>query len=121
MSVQLFILRGVPDDEADEIRELLSCHNISYYETPAGSWGMSMPAIWLQDENQLPQAKLLLREYQDQRKFRVQEEYNQLKREEKNKTTLDGIKENPLRFIVYLTIVLIVIYLSTKPFIDFGH
>ena len=56
MPVKLFSLRGVPDDEADEIRALLAQHAIDYYETPPGNWGVSMPAIWLPDDSELARA-----------------------------------------------------------------
>lgn len=51
MSKLLFKLRGVPDDEADEIRALLAEKQIEYYETSAGNWGISLPALWLQDDS----------------------------------------------------------------------
>lgn len=121
MSVQLINLRGVLDDEAEELRALLVANEIDYYETPAGNWGISMPAIWLNDESQLEKAKLLIENYQRERMARVRHEYEQLKREGKNKTILDELKENPVRVIVYLSIVAIVIYLSTKPFVDIGN
>ena len=45
MSKLLFRLRNVPDDEADEVRELLTQHSIEFYETGAGNWGISMPRV----------------------------------------------------------------------------
>jgi len=51
MAVQLFKLKGVPEDEAEDIRNLLTNHYIDHYETPAGNWGISMPAIWLNKES----------------------------------------------------------------------
>ena len=44
---------------------------------------------------------------------------NQLK-EEKNRTVIDVIKEEPIRFIIYLAIMLVVIYVSTIPFLTIG-
>jgi hypothetical protein len=120
MPVQLFRLRGVPDDEAEEIRELLSTNEIDYYETPAGNWGISMPAIWLNDESQLHRAQLLIEKYQGERLARVRDEYERFNREGKNKSIIDVIKQNPVRFMVYLAAIIAVIYLSTVPFIDFG-
>ena len=48
----LFKLRNVPDDEAEEVRQLLNDHEINFYETRAGGWGISMPGIWLPDDRQ---------------------------------------------------------------------
>jgi hypothetical protein len=114
MSKILFKLRNVPDDEADEVRELLTHHHIDYYETSAGNWGISMPAIWVRDEYQFQQAKALLDAYQEARSIRVREEYARLKREGKNKTVLDSFMENPILFIVYVLIVLALLYLPFK-------
>ena len=67
MSVLLFRLNGVPDDEANDIRELLDNNDLSYYETSAGKWGISTAAIWLIDEDQLQKAQLLIEEYEKER------------------------------------------------------
>ena len=120
MAVQLFRLRGVPDDEAEDIRELLACNEIDFYETPAGNWGISMPALWLNDETQLAKAQRLIERYEDGRAARLREEYDRLKEEGKNKTIIDAIKEHPIRFVVYLAIIAAVIYFSTKPFLAIG-
>ena len=49
----LFHLRGVTDDEADDVRELLREAGIEFYETQAGRWNLSVPALWLSDGGQL--------------------------------------------------------------------
>ena len=121
MAVQLMDLRGVLDDEAEELRALLMENKIDYYETPAGNWGISMPAFWLNDESQLKKATLLIENYQRERFVRVRHEYEQRKREGKNRTIIDELKKNPVRVIVYLAIVAVIIYFSTRPFVDFGN
>ncbi len=120
MTVQLFRLRGAPADEVDDIRELLTANGIEHYETPGGNWGISMPAIWLTDEGQLEKARSLIDRYQEQRLARARSEYERLRKEGNRKTIVDVVKENPLRFVVYLAVIAIIVYLSTKPFIDFG-
>ena len=40
-------MRHVPEDEAQEVRELLASNKIEFFETFAGNWGVSMPALWL--------------------------------------------------------------------------
>ena len=117
MAVQIFNLRGVPDDEADEIRALLTEHKIDYYETPAGNWGMSMPALWLKDENQLEQAKTLLAEYGQQRFSHAQAEYDELKSQGKQRTIVDIIREQPLRYLLYLILIGVILYFSVSPFL----
>lgn len=114
MSKLLFRLRGVPDDEAEEVRALLETHQIDFYETTAGNWGISMPAIWVRDESQYQQAKSLLDHYQAARSARVRAEYERLKREGRHKTLWDSFRENPLGFIAYIFIVIVLLYLPFK-------
>ncbi len=121
MAVRLFPLRGVPDDEANDIRELLADNHIEFYETSAGNWNISMPAIWLRDDSQLQQAKTLIGDYQIKRGVQQREIYEQLKREGKHRTFWMLLQEEPLKIIAYIGIVLIILYFSTKPFISLGR
>ncbi|MEN6584751.1 MAG: DUF6164 family protein [Sulfuricella sp.] len=120
MSVKLFPLNGVPDDEAEDVRALLTAGGIDFYETPAGNWGISAPAIWLNDESQFAQARALIDAYQHERSLRVRAEYAQQQKEGRNRTVIDVIRENPLRFFVYLAVIVAIFYFSTKPFLDIG-
>ena len=45
-------MRHVPEDEAREVRELLASNKIEFFETFAGNWGVSMPALWLKKNEQ---------------------------------------------------------------------
>ncbi|MDV6344143.1 DUF6164 family protein [Nitrosomonas sp. Is37] len=117
----MFKLRNVPDDEAEEVRELLINHHIDYYETSAGNWGVSMPALWVKDDNQFRKAKELLDVYQEARSIRIREEYVRLKREGKNKTVLDSMKKNPVLFVAYILIVLTLLYLPFKLIMELAR
>ena len=120
MSLILFRLRGVPDDEADEIRELLRENEIDFYETGAGNWGISMPAIWLRDNKQSKQAKQLLQAYQEERTIRMKSEYAHLKEQGENRTLIDIFREDPLRMLLYVAAVAAILYFSVMPFLDLG-
>lgn len=117
MPVLLFKLRSVPDDEAEDVRALLDENHIDFYETDAGNWGISLPAIWLPDDLQQERAKALLATYQEARYIRVRGEYEQLKREGKQRTFVDLFQENPTQFVLYGVIILGILYLSVKPFL----
>ena len=121
MAVRLFNLRGVPDDEADEVRELLEKHDFDYYETPAGNWGMSMPSLWLKDESQLDEAKAIIAEYQKERAERAREEYQHLKEQGQLPSILDKVLEQPGRFLFYILLIAFFLYISISPFINLGE
>ncbi len=120
MSVLLFPLRGVPDDEAQDVREMLSHHTIKFYETSAGNWGLSNPALWLVDPVQLPEAKNLIAEYQQQRQVASKAEHQRLVEEGENQTMLGSLREHPLRFIIYFTLMFFVLYVSVRLVLDIG-
>lgn len=116
----LFRLSGVPDDEADDVRMLLTDNAIDFYETSAGNWGVSMPAIWLRDAGDYARARSLLDEYQVERTIRMRAEYERLKREGKQKTLIDAVMEKPLLFLVNLLVAALVVYLSVRLVVDIG-
>lgn len=121
MAKILFRLNGVPDDEANDVRELLANHAIDFYETSPGNWGVSMPAIWLRDDSQFQKARALLDTYQSKRTVRMQAEYERLKREGKHKTFIDAVEQNPVSFIVHLALAVLVIYLSVRLVLDLAQ
>ncbi len=120
MSILLFSLRGVPEDEADEIRELLIANELDYYETSAGNWGVSMPAIWLKENEDIDKARQLLSEYHQHRLMTQREKYQQLKKEGQNVSVTHSIKNNPLRFICYVAAMLFILYVSIRMVLEFG-
>lgn len=117
MAVLIFRLRGVPDDEAEDIRALLQAHHFDFYETPPGNWGISMPALWLRDDADAERARELIADYQQERSRKSREAYEALKRQGKQPTLWKKFLSGPLRFIFYLAGILAVLYLSTMPFI----
>ena len=117
MSVLLFRLRGVPEDEADDIRRLLSEHDIAFYETDAGNWGIALPAIWLPDGKQLGAARALIDTYQQQRRQCARSAYEELRQRGEQRTVMDRIREAPLLTVTYLVAALVILYLSVMPFL----
>ena len=117
MSILLFRLRNVPEDEAEDIREILNNNNLEFYETSAGNWGISTAAIWLKNREQLEIAKELIEKYQTERGISQRQTYDELKKTGDHKTLLDAFQENPFKFVAYLIFVGFIIYVSTKPFL----
>jgi len=120
MPTLLFSLRGVPDDEAEEIRILLTENNIEYYETSAGNWGISMPALWLNNKEELISAQQLLNDYHHQRAIKQREIFQDLKKEGKHKKIIDVFIEKPFRFIIYLSAIVFILYIYYKMLFEFG-
>jgi hypothetical protein len=120
MTILLFNLRGVPEDEADEVRELLTEQDIDFYETSAGNWGMSMPALWLKDDTDLEKARQVLNVYQQQRFLTSRENYLQHKKSNQQKTLLKAFIEKPLLYWAYIFAMLLVVYVSIKLLFELG-
>jgi hypothetical protein len=120
LPVKLFSLSNVPDDEAEDVRALLRAGEIDFYETAAGNWGISAPALWLNDERRLAQARALIDAYEQERMLRAREEYAQRQRDGHKRTIVDMVRENPLRFIAYVAAIVAILYFSTRPFLDIG-
>lgn len=112
MSVLFFNLRGVPADEADDVRKLLTVHDIAYYETSAGSWGISLPALWLYEASDLEQANRLFQDYQMQRCQQQRTLYAERKRLGLQPGFLEHNLKHPLRFILYCGISGLLVYVS---------
>lgn len=121
MAKLLFKLKSVFDDEANDIKELLSSNNIDFYESPAGNWGISMHALWLNDETKFDQATQLINEYQEQRTLRVREEIQQQKDNGEFETFFQRLLNNPIKAILYIAFILFILYFSIVPFLEIGQ
>ena len=119
MAKLLFRMRHVPDDEAAEVRALLEQHEIEYFETFAGNWGISLPALWLKHEEQYSQARQILDEYQAKRGEKMRAEYEEQRALGQARTMWHSFMDNPLRFIAYFAMIGIVLYFSLSFFLGF--
>lgn len=112
MPTLLIKLNNAPIDEVAEIYDLLESNNIDFYETDSGRWGISVAGFWLRDDAQLPQAKQLLEEYQQQRSERVREEYKG-----NTDSFLRRLFRQPVMVFLYLLAILGIFYISMIPFL----
>lgn len=119
MAKLLFRLRGVPDDEASEVRELLDANGIDYYETAPGNWGISMPGLWLRDEEAYPRARELLDDYQAQRAHEARTAWNEGRRSGHAPTQWQWIREQPLKTALCLAAATVILYISISVFFSF--
>jgi hypothetical protein len=120
MAKIIFKLQSVSDDEADDIKNLLTENKIDFYESPAGNWGISMHALWINDETQYVQAKQLIAEYQLERSQRIRLETLQKVERGEYETFLQRLFNEPVQFFITLAFILFILYLSIVPFLEFG-
>lgn len=120
MSILFFHLRAVPVDEAEDIRELLAYNQIAFYETSAGMFGVSLPAIWLNHEEDLAMAQELLNAYQQQRAIEQRALYETRKEQGEQPGFLQHNLRHPLRFIFCVGIIVLIAYVSTAWVLKIG-
>lgn len=116
MSKLLFKLRNVPEDEAIEVRSLLDEHEIDYFETTPGNWGISMPGLWLADAADFPRARALLDDYQTRRRLTEREKYAALRERGEAPTTWTLLRAKPLVVGLQLLALGLILYLSVRLF-----
>jgi len=119
MAILLFKLQQVPDDEAADVRALLTENGIDFYETDAGFWRVGVDAIWLPDERQHEQAKSLLEVYQRNRTQDQRERFQALLDAGEAPTLWRRLLTRPFRFIGLVLAVLFVLAFTLLPFMAF--
>ena len=119
MAILLFKLANVPEDEAEDIRQLLNVHEIPFNETQAGRFKIGLAAIWLLDKTDLAQAKALIEHYQNERYENAQEYKLLLQEIGFFASIVLHIQQNPLQGLVSISAIIIVLILSVLPFIVF--
>ncbi len=116
MSKLLLNLRNVPDDEADDVREMLEAKRIAFYETPPSIWGISAGGIFVRDDADIAEAKRLMAEYQQQRQARARAEHAAAVRDGTAGTFWTQLRDEPLRVVLaVLGIVLALALLALVP------
>jgi len=102
MPTLLLNLRLATDDEADDIRTLLDEHQVDWYETKPGFWGISAGGIWLRDLERAAEVKRVLDAYQAERVVRVRAEQDAVRRDGTAPTFLGELRANPGRMLIQL-------------------
>lgn len=121
MAKLIFKLKSVSQDEADDIKNLLSDNDIDFYESPPGNWEISLHGLWLNDDNQYTRAKQLIDEYQLERTRRMRLEMQQKKESGEVDTLFQRILNRPVQFIFLIAFIFFILYLTVMPFLQFGQ
>jgi hypothetical protein len=118
MAVIIFRLKDAPEDEIEEIRDMLTEGGFDFYETTAGKWGTSVAAFWLKDDAEMARARALIDAYQAKRLEQVQGEHARLREQGELESFFTRLAHYPLQILAYILLVLLVIYLTVVPFIS---
>ena len=120
MAVLLMNLRGVPDDEAEQVRALLRERRIEFFETPPSRWLISGGAIWIADDADAEPARRLLDDYQQRRHREARANYEHRRRQGRLESLGSRLRREPLRLLLYLAGAGAVLYFSLMPFMRLG-
>lgn len=110
MAKLLFKLNGVTDEEADFVRSRLDEAEVDYYETRQGRFGISLAGIWLRNEDDYEEARVLLNE--------IQADWLEEVRQHPVPSTGERFLAGPARFILTLVAIVAIISLTVIPFMD---
>jgi hypothetical protein len=114
MAKLLFRLHDVPDDEANDIRQLMNEHQLQCYETSEGKWRVGVAAIWLIDESRFDEARALINAYENERYQRVH-----FTAEEKPLSFGQYAMQHPIHVFMGFIALAFVLFLSVYPFLAF--
>ncbi|MEX2476082.1 DUF6164 family protein [Marinobacter sp.] len=120
MPHHLMNLRHVPDDEADDIRELFETHGVRYYETPPSRWGISMGGFWVHDDDEAVRAKTLLMDYQQRRLESQRRNYEDSLARGETGGFWFRLREKPMTTLAACLAIVAIAALSLLPFVRIG-
>lgn len=113
----IFKLHNVPDDEAQDVRNLLADNDIRFYETDAGFWRVGLDAIWLPDDSQAESARALINAYQTERNTQQRLHYAGLVEQGAAPGLWKKIVAHPVRFMGIVLAILFTLGLTLAPFV----
>lgn len=116
MATLLFRLNQVPEDEAEDIRQLLDDAGFDVYETSAGFFGLGVAAIWLRDRNDASRALALIDNYQQQRAETMQNDYQDRIANGEEVGFWQQSLQHPFRSLAVLAIIALVLAVIMLPF-----
>lgn len=121
MSRLLLNLRHVPDDEADDVRNLLDEAGIEWYETPIGRWGIGLGGIWVRDRSEHPRARELLRDYGRKRFEQARTDRAERARRGELESIVHRLFRDPVGVVLRLAAVAFIVFLMLYPFFGALH
>jgi len=121
MSVLIFRLNDVSEDEAADVRRLLDQHGFVYHETTGGFLGLGTAGLWLLDSSEKAAAREVIDHYQQERGARLSADYAALRAAGEAETIWQRAVQHPLRTLFYLVGIGAILYLVLVPFLTLGR
>ncbi|MBS3805109.1 MAG: hypothetical protein KGY54_11205 [Oleiphilaceae bacterium] len=118
MPYHLMNLRNVPEDEANEVRELFECHEVRYYETPPSRWGISMGGFWVRDAEEAARARSLLDAYQRDRFQRQRADFDKADRAGEIPGFWQRLRRKPLSMVAVFVAIGLILLVTLAPFLS---
>lgn len=115
MAKLLLNLRYVPEDEAADVRAFLDAAGLEWYETRPSPFGISQGGIWLRNNDDLPEAKRLMADYQRDRQTRARAERERAERDGTAETFADIVRADPVRVAMIVLAIVFLIGLMAVP------
>jgi len=117
MGKLLLNLRHVPDDEADDVRDMLEGEGIEFYETPPNRWGITVGGIWVRDPDDMPRARALMSEYQAQRLEQARADREARREAGELEGFWASLANNPLQYLVAAAATVMILFILFYPFL----
>ena len=109
MAKKVYDTNWASSEEVSDIFALLQRHAISYYETPKGVFGLSMGAIWVENDSDYDTARQIIEEYDKVRALRVRQQYESAAQGTGLVATLLNVRrlivERPHEALLYVAII----------------
>lgn len=119
MTKLLFRLNHVPETEANAVRKLLTDNDIDFYETSAGRWGFSVAAIWIKNDMEFERARGLIEVFQQEYQRQSRAQYERDKAEGRIPSFWQLIRSNPILYISYIGLIIVIVVLTLLPIVAF--
>lgn len=110
-------LRDVPDDEADDVRQLLHEAGIDFHESRPTALGLFAGAIWVTRDEQYVEAKRLFDVYQTRRSEAARAAHAEALEKGEVPGFLDQLRAEPLRVVLVLAGIAFFLALTLLPFL----
>lgn len=114
----LLNLRHVPDDECEEVLDLLDRHHIPHYTTPPGPFGISAGGIWVREIEDMPRARALFDAYQQERAERFQAARARAREDGREERFVNLWAKQPLTVLLMILLSVMVLMIFFAPMLQ---